>query len=117
MTLEAPTGNKNYDSVLKYIDKAYKNSNEQGNKPGMTASLRNMADLHSSKAETGYIFEALQEDFLQRAVGYGKESFGIAQKVGSLTGVRDAYKVLYKAPTRNWGIPAKHLRMLKRPTK
>ncbi len=88
---------KNYDSALEYINKAYDIFKEQGNKPGMASSLINMADLYISKADTDNISEGLQKDFLQRAIGYGKESLGIAQEISFFPGVSDAYNVLYKA--------------------
>jgi len=88
---------ENYDKALEYINKAYRINKEQGNKLAMASCLKNMADLYISKAKSRGISESLQKDYLQTAINYGNESLGFAREVNSLSGIKDAYKVLYKA--------------------
>jgi signal transduction histidine kinase/class 3 adenylate cyclase/CheY-like chemotaxis protein/sugar phosphate isomerase/epimerase len=94
---DAYRGLKNYDKALEYINKSYRMSKEQGNKPGMTKSLKHMSELYISKAESTGLTESLERDYLQKAVNYGTESLSLAQEDNSLLDISDAYEVLYKA--------------------
>jgi signal transduction histidine kinase/class 3 adenylate cyclase len=88
---------KNYDKALEYINKSYRMSKNQGNKPGMTKSLKHMSELYISKSESKSLDEGVKREYLQEAVNYGAESLALAQEINSLLDVSDAYEVLFKA--------------------